>query len=90
MQTGKSALMVAADYGQSDCVHLLLEIGADKDARDNVRLFDATLHLLCTFISRHQLCCLFEYQIYANRFETHHYLVITCVDHEYLFLCALS
>ncbi len=30
-------LILAAAHGHADCVNLLLEAGADKDARDEVR-----------------------------------------------------
>jgi ankyrin repeat protein len=30
-------LMYAADEGRTDCVRLLLDVGADKDAKDLVR-----------------------------------------------------
>jgi hypothetical protein len=37
MQNGYTALMWAADKGQSSCVRLLLDAGANKDLKDNVR-----------------------------------------------------
>jgi hypothetical protein len=36
-QRGWTALMRAAENGRFECVRLLLEAGADKDARTNVR-----------------------------------------------------
>ncbi len=36
-QEGYTALMSAAFYGQIDCARLLVEGGADMDAKDNVR-----------------------------------------------------
>jgi hypothetical protein len=36
-QLGDSALSLAAGFHNTDCVRLLLEFGADKDAVDNVR-----------------------------------------------------
>jgi ankyrin repeat protein len=39
-QLGITALMLAAHKGLTDCVRLLLEHGADKDAKGNVRLVD--------------------------------------------------
>ncbi len=37
-QGGWTALMRAAIEGHADCVRLLLDAGADKDARHNVRM----------------------------------------------------
>ncbi len=36
-QHGRTALNVAAYFGRTECVRLLLEAGADKDATDDVR-----------------------------------------------------
>jgi hypothetical protein len=36
-QDGSAALALAAANGFTDCVRLLLEVGADKEARDSVR-----------------------------------------------------
>jgi ankyrin repeat protein len=36
-QGGDTALMLASKMGHIDCVRVLLEAGADKDAEDNVR-----------------------------------------------------
>ena len=36
-QNGKTALILAATYGHADCARLLLDAGADKDAKCNVR-----------------------------------------------------
>ncbi len=37
-QYGYTALIRAAKHGRAECVRLLLEAGADKDAMTNVRL----------------------------------------------------
>ncbi len=37
-QTGWTALMRAAARGHADCARLLIDAGADKDARNNVRV----------------------------------------------------
>ncbi len=37
VQDGRTALMCAADIGYADCVRMLLDAGADKEAKDNVR-----------------------------------------------------
>ena len=42
-QDGWTALICAADQGRADCVRLLIDAGADKEAADNVR----RLLLLC-------------------------------------------
>ncbi len=34
---GSTALMTAAEKGHADCVRLLVDVGADKEAKDNVR-----------------------------------------------------
>jgi ankyrin repeat protein len=36
-QMGFTALMMAAEDGHIDCVRLLLDAGADKNAEENVR-----------------------------------------------------
>ncbi len=36
-QDGNTALMWAAEYGRAECVRLLIDAGADKEAEDNVR-----------------------------------------------------
>ena len=37
-QTGRTALIEAAASGRADCVRLLIEAGADKEAKTNVRV----------------------------------------------------
>jgi hypothetical protein len=36
-QGGETALMLAAAYGHADCVRLLIDAGADKEAKNIVR-----------------------------------------------------
>jgi ankyrin repeat protein len=36
-QDGWTALIVAAQNGHFDCIHLLVDAGADKEAMSNVR-----------------------------------------------------
>ena len=36
-QDGATALIWAAEMGRADCVRLLIDAGADKDAENNVR-----------------------------------------------------
>ena len=36
-QSGYTALIYAAHYGRADCARLLLDAGADKNAKANVR-----------------------------------------------------
>ena len=42
MQTGHTALTLAAKEGHTECVRLLLESGADKDAAPTVRVRNAS------------------------------------------------
>ncbi len=44
-QNGRTSLMSAVSKGHVDCARLLIEGGADKEAKDNVR--DFTFHFLC-------------------------------------------
>jgi ankyrin repeat protein len=37
-QSERTALIFAASRGHVDCVRLLIDAGADKDAKDNVRV----------------------------------------------------
>jgi hypothetical protein len=37
IQSGRTALLIAARGGHTDCVRLLVERGADKEAADDVR-----------------------------------------------------
>jgi ankyrin repeat protein len=37
-QRGYTALICAAENGHADCVRLLIDAGADMDARNNVRI----------------------------------------------------
>jgi len=38
LQDGAAALMMAADNGHSDCVRMLIDAGADKEAKSKVRI----------------------------------------------------
>ena len=49
MQKGCTALMWAAKDAHIDCVRLLVEAGADKDAKNKVRLFIVALILYLEF-----------------------------------------
>jgi ankyrin repeat protein len=40
VQDGCTALIYAASQGNLDCVRLLLNAGADKDAKGNVRMYE--------------------------------------------------
>jgi ankyrin repeat protein len=40
---GRTALILAADQGHVDCARLLLDAGADKNVKTNVRRFDRML-----------------------------------------------
>ena len=40
VQTAFNALMSAASKGHTDCVRLLVEVGADTNAKDRVRAGD--------------------------------------------------
>jgi hypothetical protein len=37
LQSASTPLVDAAQYGHAECVRLLLESGAEKEAKDNVR-----------------------------------------------------
>ena len=52
LQGGLTALICAAEYGHTSCARLLIDAGADKDAKDEVRfqslLCQATfLRIIC-------------------------------------------
>jgi ankyrin repeat protein len=38
LQSGSTALICAAVYGQADCARLLIDAGADMDVRNEVRV----------------------------------------------------
>ena len=46
-QFGSTALFTAVVNGQADCLRLLIDSGADKDATDNVRRFivNGSMHI---------------------------------------------
>ena len=44
MQRGNTALIISARDGRADCVRLLLDGGADKDAKNNVRVVGRVLY----------------------------------------------
>ncbi len=43
-QDGDAAVMWAAMNGRLDCLRLLVEFGADADAKNNVRVINAAIH----------------------------------------------
>jgi hypothetical protein len=45
-QRGYTALIYAAASCQTECLRLLLDAGADKDARDNVRVIGSVVSAL--------------------------------------------
>ena len=49
-QLGWTALMHAASKGRADCVRLLIDAGADKEAKDNVRVSVVSAIFACTFL----------------------------------------
>ena len=50
-QTGSTALIQAAERGRADCVRLLLDAGADKNAHDKVRRQCCALLCMRLFVS---------------------------------------
>ncbi len=40
-QNGWTALMNAAEFGRTECARLLIDAGADKEAKDEVRVWSA-------------------------------------------------
>ena len=57
-QYGGTALIGAARFGHADCARLLLDAGADKEAKDNVRARAGRGALMCVasvaIFSRHR------------------------------------
>jgi ankyrin repeat protein len=49
-QDGTTALMFAAQRGHAECVRILLQSGANKEAKNQVRLIDTVLFKLPTFL----------------------------------------
>jgi hypothetical protein len=50
-QGGWTALIRAARFGHTDCVRLLLDAGADKEAKDHVRICVRLVRPLCELIA---------------------------------------
>jgi ankyrin repeat protein len=48
-QNGSTALILAADNGHTGFVRMLLDAGADKDAKNSVRVLDLWLHAFVFF-----------------------------------------
>ena len=69
-QGGKTALMRAASIGRADCVRLLLDAGADKEARNDVRVFVCRVcvvgraHFGVLRRSEHTACSIVKISIY--------------------------
>ena len=61
-QYGWTALMRAASGGCADCVRLLIDAGADKDAKSKVRETDSVLmdHTLCNVSFQHFILYVFR------------------------------
>ncbi len=57
-QSGRTALIFAAQNGHAECVRLLLEVGADKDAVDNVRGVILMGVCMCAHVSMYAFMCL--------------------------------
>ena len=50
-QDGDTVLTLAASKGHTDCVRLLLEGGADKEAKNSVRVIATSIFVACLSIS---------------------------------------
>jgi hypothetical protein len=50
--------MLAAVFGRADCARLLIDAGADKDAKTNVRVGRCFVVARCTFVSLFLFCFL--------------------------------
>ncbi len=59
VQDGRTALMCASESGQTDCARLLLDAGADINAKDKVRVF----RMFRTAIMQNILCLVLENDI---------------------------
>jgi ankyrin repeat protein len=51
-QNGWTALIRAAERGRTDCVRLLIDAGADKDVRNNVRIGHCVANVQSYFVPR--------------------------------------
>ena len=62
LQDGYTALIFAAEYGHADCVRLLLDVGADTGANNNVRrrsLPCSGALIFCILCLTHAFICVF-------------------------------
>jgi hypothetical protein len=63
-QHGWTALIGAAHECQADCVRLLIDAGADKDAKDNVRA--RSLLYLCIICTFYTLCLFMSLAVFVS------------------------
>ncbi len=62
VQRGRTALIWAATEGKADCVRLLLDAGADKEATDEVRV-DRRLSLFQACFGLKYYCIRFDWMM---------------------------
>jgi hypothetical protein len=69
MQEGNSVLIAAAANGHADCVRLLLAAGADKEARNDVRVNQLITmnNILLNALLRGSICKLFDMSVEWRR-----------------------
>ncbi len=67
-QHGSTALMYASQGGHLDCVRLLVDAGADKDAEDNVR--DAIFKFEWNALVYMHICGRFSFDVNDCTFKT--------------------
>jgi hypothetical protein len=55
-QNGSTVMMIASENGRADCVRLLIDVGADKEAKDDVRVGRFFVEAPSYFLAP---CCIF-------------------------------
>lgn len=69
-ESGNSVLHVASRNGNAEMVELLLNYGADNEARNNDR--NTALHLACQCGHKRYSCCIKDFLVRLTKYDLPH------------------